>query len=143
MVKNIKLSNVKKLGAVMFLFALSIVTIQFLEVENTSKVKKPPKPTDPVFYNEIGTSPINDHSQISQKKKLYTIEISATKEKTEAQTLIEELKAKGINSYYTTFQRLGVVYFRVRTGIYPKKKLAEKAKLLLESKEIKGYITQL
>ena len=85
----------------------------------------------------------NRQSQISQKKKLYTIEISATKEKTEAQTLIEELKAKGINSYYTTFQRLGVVYFRVRTGIYPKKKLAEKAKLQLESKEIKGYITQL
>ena len=138
---NNKASTNKVIAAIMFMVCLGATAAYFIDVEK-------PKQSDQsvennLYYKRIGVSPVHEETPDLPKKSLYTIEISSTKKKLKAQKAIEELKKSGVEAYYTPFQRKGVVYFRVRAGVFPNEKTAAESLAELKSKNITGQVMRL
>lgn len=97
--------------------------------ETTSGTTQP----DALFYKRLGTSPIvnNEIKTNGAKSKGpgdgYTIEIKVTETRQEAEQLIDSLREKGVDAYYTPIAVRGRVQYRVRYGIYSDSKSAQAA----------------
>lgn len=91
--------------------------------------------SEPFFYKSIGqTKPVNQIKQ-TQLGRRYTLEVKVAKTKVEAEKIIDMLGKMGLKAYYTPLNRGGTIVYRVRSGIYKNKKLAEKASIELRSKK--------
>lgn len=100
---------------------------------------------DPFFYDKIGAAPAlnadtpapspSTHGPKNPEvnKGGYTVEIRVMANRDEAEQLIDELHRQGIEAYYTPVTRGGRVVYRVRRGIYPSEKEAERAAMAMRS----------
>ena len=61
----------------------------------------------------------------------FTLEFDVFRDRENAEKLIDDLRQKGIDAYFTPLSRAGHVVFRVRRGIYPSRKEAEKASVAM------------
>jgi hypothetical protein len=91
--------------------------------------------------NKIGvqakTVPI-DHSAVSTNlSKKWSVQISAVPAKDTADTLIQQLKAKGYDGYLVQAEVKGQTYYRVRVGHFDARENAEAVRQSLASQE--GY----
>lgn len=90
---------------------------------------------DGFFYNAIGTLPDDETAAATPKsasgpaKSSYTLEVLMTEDRQQAEDLIETLRDKGIDAYYTPLSRAGHVLYRVRRGIYTSRRDADNAAL--------------
>jgi hypothetical protein len=78
---------------------------------------------DTLFYKRLGTSPIVNSEGTKKSTQTgpgdgYTLEIKVTETRSEAEQLIDTLREKGIDAYYTPIAVKGRVQYRVRFGIY-------------------------
>ncbi len=121
---------------VFFVLLAAVITIglKFHSQKSQAKITLDPhqlKPSSkPLFYNNIGKIPKNfrkpKKSEISiLKQRPYTVEFAVTKSKDKADQLLTHLAKKGIHAYYTPVERGGMVYYRVRKGIFVSKKDAQ------------------
>jgi septal ring-binding cell division protein DamX len=86
----------------------------------------------PVFYESIGHAPAGFGQAESGGKLSFTLEVDLTDKREEAERLIDTLKERGVDAYYTPLSRAGKVVYRVRHGIYPSREEAQKAQLALK-----------
>lgn len=144
MTKPYKTSKQKILIALAFVITLGLVGPVLIEYQaSTPKPTVQTKPSS-LPYKQIGTSPIAPAEQ--QKKitqKLYSIELASTKNKTAAESLVQELKKKGIDAFYSPFHKEGHVRFRVRTGLYRSSKVAKRYQNKIGKLNIKSKIVRL
>ncbi len=94
-------------------------TKQAKSIQNSDSKKKP----DTLFYRRLGTSPIvNNESSRKHTQNGpgdgYTLEIKVTETREAAEQLIDTLREKGVDAYYTPIAVKGRVQYRVRFGIY-------------------------
>jgi len=101
------------------------------ETAPTSKLSKSAQSTsnqghpETLFYKRLGTSPIINNNNGNEKKSVqngpgdgYTLEIKVLETRSEAEQLIDTLREKGVDAYYTPIAVKGRVQYRVRFGIY-------------------------
>ncbi len=100
---------------------------------NSDSKEKP----DALFYKRLGTSPIVNNENSKKQSQSgpgdgYTLEIKVTETRSEAEQLIDTLREKGVDAYYTPIAVKGRVQYRVRFGIYnnPDNALAESQKII-------------
>lgn len=86
----------------------------------------------PVFYESIGHAPAGFGQIESGGKLSFTLEVDLTDKREEAERLIDTLKERGVDAYYTPLSRAGKVVYRVRHGIYPSREEAQTAQLTLK-----------
>lgn len=102
---------------------------------NPSEVSAKSAPADDgFFYPAIGGADGEEEAELAAPEKksaggrtTYTIELLVTKDRVEAETLIDELKEQGLEAYYTPLSRAGHVVYRVRRGIFTTLKEADQA----------------
>lgn len=101
--------------------------------QNSNSKEKP----DALFYKRLGTSPIVNNENSKKQTQSgpgdgYTLEIKVTETRSEAEQLIDTLREKGVDAYYTPIAVKGRVQYRVRFGIYnnPDNALAESQKII-------------
>ena len=144
MTKPYKTSKRKILIAFAFVIGLGLVGPILIEYQSS-----PPNPTvhtkpSPLPYKQIGTSPIAPaQQQRNVTQKLYSIELASTKNKTAAENLVQELKKKGVDAFYSPFHKEGRVRFRIRTGLYRSSKVAKRQQNKIEKLNIKSKIVRL
>lgn len=99
---------------------------------NVASEPSSPKQANPkniFFYTDIGSSQSikNDElDSISIASKKFTIELSTVSNRHEAESLIGELRRKGILAYYTPIRRGPDVRFKIRIGVFSTPNDAEK-----------------
>ena len=107
-----------------------------------------PTPSAPkaVFYTSVGgSSPTNDSATPETRVSTrYTIELGTLSSQAEAETLLLQLKSKGIDGFYTPTRRGGVVLYHVRLGLFAHPDDAEQSlkKIALRTK-MTGRVTKL
>lgn len=86
-----------------------------------------------VFYHRLGAAPLGyaDGGAKTGTPQSYTLEIQLKNRSDEAEALIDELKSKGVDAYYTPLARGGQVVYRVRHGVYNDAELAKAAQAQL------------
>jgi cell division septation protein DedD len=89
---------------------------------------------EPYFYQEIGSETRRQQptSQPPIRTK-YTIEFKVLSDRTQAEQLVKQLNAKGIEAFYTPLNRGGQVVFRVRYGIFGTAESAKKERQRLST----------
>ncbi len=92
---------------------------QAKSAQNSDSKEKP----DALFYKRLGTSPVVNNENSKKKTQNgpgdgYTLEIKVTETRGEAEQLIDTLREKGVDAYYTPIAVKGRVQYRVRFGIY-------------------------
>lgn len=93
----------------------------------------------PFFYKSIGIGPDAATAAPSAPLKVsYTLELKVATSKDEAEKMIDELEAQGIEAYFTPLSRQGHVVYRVRRGIFPSQKAATKAAVALKEQHQVG-----
>jgi hypothetical protein len=85
------------------------------------------------FYLAIGTTtPVAYEAPKAGQKLSYTLEIKVTRDRNEAETLIDVLAKDGVEAYFTPLSRQGQVVYRVRRGVFPTQRAAAAAQLALK-----------
>ncbi len=90
------------------------------------------------FYDAVGRSPQESAAQAPARGHLpggkvsYTLEIRVAASRDDAERVIDELHGRGIEAYYTPLARAGKVVYRVRRGIFPSQKEADRAALAMK-----------
>lgn len=97
-----------------------------------------PEPThdsggSPLFYDRVGQPPPGFGQSDRSGKLSYTLEVDLADERQEAERLIDTLKERGIDAYYTPLSRAGRIVYRVRHGIYPSREEAHAAQVALKN----------
>ena len=103
-----------------------------------------------LFYKRLGTSPIvNNEINVNKPNAKgpsdgFTLEIKVTETREEAEQLIDSLREKGMDAYYTPIAIRGRVQYRVRYGIYndPKKAAAD-SKKITQAYDVKNKVIKL
>lgn len=90
-------------------------------------------------YEILGDAPLfsppqNSPAATPGEGSTYTIEIAAPTQQSAADALLDRLKTKGIDAYYTPLFDGGRVVYRVRHGIYQAERDAAKAALTLSQR---------
>ncbi|MDY6824100.1 MAG: SPOR domain-containing protein [Thermodesulfobacteriota bacterium] len=86
---------------------------------DTPAVKQPQtrKPPD--------TPAVSDGTAKEEKKQIFTIQVAAVRDQTDAAALVKKLKKKGFNAYSTTVELSGGnLWYRIRCGAYEDRKTA-------------------
>jgi hypothetical protein len=91
--------------------------------------------SDQFFYGAIGggdegelvAAPAAAEAGKPEGRVSYTLELLVTTDRAEAEALIDQLKAKGVEAYYTPLSRAGRVVYRVRRGMFTNRKDADRA----------------
>lgn len=116
--------------------AASTAAAESPDSDKKTKDLRPSQAADgPFFYTAIGTTQTTEAVPVAPRpnpKLTYTLEIKVTKSKAEAEKLIDDLSAHGIEAYYTPLSRQGQVVYRVRRGVFPSQKAASRASLALK-----------
>ena len=100
-------------------------------------------------YSSIGDIPLSASKQSSQPsgnklEKTFTLEFRVARKKADAKALVEALKSKGIDAFFTPIQKGPEVVFRIRRGIFAAKDLALKAsKDLARAQGVKTRVVSL
>lgn len=94
--------------------------------------------TNHLFYKSIGKTTANVNARnLTKRSKIsnkYTLEFKVFNQSRAAEEFVDSLNHRGIEAYYTPFQRNGKVIFRVRRGVFSSKQTAEKAAIALRQK---------
>ena len=110
---------------------------------NSSAAKKQ---QNPLFYTSAGGSSPDKATEINSPKtsSRFTIEIANLTSQSEAETLLLNLKSKGIDGFYTPVRRGGEVYYRVRIGMFSNAEDAQKnLSKIAAAVKIKGTVSKL
>ena len=92
----------------------------FHPVKTAGAIKTKVASQDTVYpYTKLGTevveSPTTPELIPTQQ---FTVEIAVLENKEKALELVQNLNSKGLVAYYTTYNSKGLVYFRVRHGVF-------------------------
>lgn len=96
---------------------------------------------EPLFYTTIGdstldetatTAPQNNNGKLPTTK--YTIEIGVLDSREEAEGMVRELAAAGVDAFFTPLLKDGRVIFRVRHGIFDSEASAKSAAKSISSR---------
>ena len=114
------------------IFLLSLFVIQNSVtniVHETVETKKEPQATFRTLpFKVIGSYNIpksTEGKQSQAQEKGFTIEFKKTAEIKDAEELIEKLADQHIDAYYTPLKNNGKVIYRIRTGLFKTRILAE------------------
>jgi len=101
----------------------------------------------PLPYDSIGntTKSIAAGMDASPPKDKYTVDLGGTESRENAERILESLAQKGIQGFYTPFQKQnGSLAFRVRVGLFPsEEEAAQKAKTISSTTEFTGKIIKI
>jgi cell division septation protein DedD len=86
----------------------------------------------PVGKNEPARSPTADRED---SRRLWTVQASATTDKSDAKALFDHLKAKGYDAFIVEAEVKGHNWYRIRVGNLPSRQEAEALGKTLQSKE--------
>lgn len=92
----------------------------------------------PFFYKSIGNAPDaapgpeTAQATTPPMRVTYTLELKVAATRDEAESMIDDLEARGIEAYYTPLSRQGQVVYRVRRGVFPDQKAAGRAAVALK-----------
>lgn len=92
---------------------------------------------DPLFYTQIGDSPVpppGDSSDNTALESKFTIEIAKLSSRDQAESLIKNLAKGGLDAYYTPLLKDGRVIYRVRYGIFDTEAGAKSAAKSVQTK---------
>lgn len=139
MIAGLALFMVLVVGGVWFLTLDPTTTgVGKLPSAENTKSSKPVKKSDAktvdagdFFYQAIGAAPEGEAAPRADLKLSYTLELKVAASKDEAEALIDDLSAHGVEAYYTPLSRQGHVVYRVRRGVFPTQKAASQAALAL------------
>lgn len=92
------------------------------ETPSADAAQKSPQGTESVNIDKINTEEKKD----AQGNTVYKIQLGAFSTKENAQTLINELKGKGVEATVVPLKKDGKDYFRVQAGAYKNKDSADK-----------------
>lgn len=95
-----------------------------VQQERLKTVSETPKA---VFYSSVGgSSPLESATQVPERiSRRYTIELGTLESQKDAESLLLNLKSKGIDGFYTPTRRGGQVYYHVRLGLFTNQDEAE------------------
>lgn len=117
----------------------------FQKEKTVTKVKTQEPPLAPVFpYTRLGTEspdPAQEAQQVPARQ--YTVEIAVLEQKDKATQLVRAFNDRGLKAYFTPYNYKGLVYFRVRLGVYGTEKDAQPALANARLLEPKAKITKL
>lgn len=122
-----------------------------------SNIKSAPPPVDkPFFYNSVGHAPAADGEGDAAMPPLepgmaghlsdgsYTLELKISANRGEAEQMVDEYRDLGVEAYYTPLARAGKVLYRIRRGIYPSRRAAERAAVDLRQRQaVEAKVVQL
>ncbi len=98
----------------------------------------------PVFYETVGASPKPSFQNRIKQASRFTIEIANFTEREDAETLLLQLKARGIEGFYTPMRRGGQVIYRVRLGMFTNPDDAQKVLAKVNSAaKVNGVVAKL
>jgi hypothetical protein len=103
----------------------------------------------PLFYRSIGQTRQDAQTGARSGKsallaKSYTLEIDNSPSIASAEEFLRKLSKLRVEAYYTPVQRDGRVIYRIRTGIYQSKIMADQASAkLLKDQNINTKVTKL
>ena len=108
------------------LFYKSIGQTEALERSSKDPASRP----DTISNNASGIGPDNGPGEG------FTVEIKIAESRQEAEQVIELLRERSVEAYYTPLNQSGRIVYRVRLGVFSKRLVAEQvaAKLRLEQK---------
>ena len=102
------------------------------------------------FYEHVGHAPSWDDGREDEHEDgapatpattgVYTLEFKVCTSRTDAERVIEDLRHRGVEAYYTPLSRGGQVLFRVRRGFYATDRDAAREALAL--REAKGPVAK-
>lgn len=104
---------------------------------------------EPLFYKRLGTSPASVQTSPPAKGQRttgdgFTLEIKITETRDEAEQLIDRLRQKGVDAYYTPIAIRGRVQYRVRYGMYTDMESAGAAsRKISQAHDIKNKVIKL
>lgn len=98
----------------------------------------------PVFYETVGASPKPSFQNRIKQASRFTIELANFTEREDAETLLLQLKARGIEGFYTPMRRGGQVIYRVRLGMFTNPDDAQKVLAKVNSTaKVNGVVAKL
>ncbi len=98
----------------------------------------------PVFYESVGASPKPSFQNRIKQASRFTIELANFTEREDAETLLLQLKSRGIEGFYTPMRRGGHVIYRVRLGMFTNPDDAQKVLAKVNSAaKVNGVVAKL
>jgi cell division septation protein DedD len=84
--------------------------------------------TNLLFYKSVGVAPEDFKKPTTRttRKTSYTLEITAVRSKAKADRIVKALAKKSIQAFYTPLNKQGHVIYRIRTGVFPSQKQANR-----------------
>lgn len=104
------------------------------------------RPNADLFYKSIGLAPQGFGSPVETEPlpARYTLEISSKYSQGEAEKLVEELSAQGVEAFFTPLAREGRVLYRIRTGVFNDPATAQSAQqALLKRHQVEAAVARL
>jgi cell division septation protein DedD len=97
-----------------------------------------------VFYESVGASPKPSFQNRIKQASRFTIELANFTEREDAETLLLQLKSRGIEGFYTPMRRGGQVIYRVRLGMFTNSDDAQKVLAKVNSAaKVNGVVAKL
>lgn len=84
---------------------------------------------EPLFYKELGQYQPKQASRSASV--VYTVTIKVSKNRAEAEAIVNDLATKGIEAYFTPMQHKGRVTYHVRSGVFPDEATAKQLAIQL------------
>ena len=135
------------------LVILSLSGILIASKHLTLATVKPASPiskkisTSTLPYDAIGNASKSNASveETQSPSDKFTVDLGATKSRENAEKILESLAQKGIQGFYTPFQREnGSLAFRVRVGLYrTEEEAAENAKKITSATPFTGNVLKI
>ena len=105
------------------------------------KVKITARP-EPLFYRSVGLPrPVDERVEVAKSEPKYTLELMVTGDIEAAKKMVSDLNKKGVDAFYTPFNRQGDIRYRVRFGLFPTEAIAQKNKEILKTYGLEGTVT--
>lgn len=99
-------------------FCLVTLTIYGFLAQNQGQKDRSPDPSLPPLF-EVGFSPVQKQKPLPEAARAqFSLEWHHTQNQQEAIDMVHSLKKKGIDAFFTPFHQRGIVYYRVRSGVY-------------------------
>ncbi len=113
-------------------FALSGVVRKNDPLTFPKEIKSSDRGGSQLFYQSIGRVSMGLRQPEDQKRKgsladSYTLEIDSATSVQDAELFLGKLAKQGIQAYYTPLQKDGRVLYRIRSGIFQSKEIADRA----------------
>lgn len=104
------------------------------------------RPASELFYKSIGLAPQGFGGAVETEPlpARYTLEISSKQSQAEAEKVVEDLSAQGIEAFFTPLAREGRVLYRIRTGVFNDPTTAQSAQqALLKRHQVEAAVARL